>query len=107
MHATKALARARELGHVLTMAQALHHDCLFHLLAREAMVVRRQAEALISVADEHRLPFWQALGRVFCGRALVESGQAARGRDELQAGSLRIARPRASFICRMRSRSGA
>ena len=29
VHATKALARARELGHVLTMAQALHHDCLF------------------------------------------------------------------------------
>jgi class 3 adenylate cyclase/predicted ATPase len=85
-HAAKALARARELGHVLTMAQALHHDCLFHLLAREAMVVRRQAEALISVADEHRLPFWQALGRLFCGQALVESGQTARGRDQLQAG---------------------
>ena len=41
-HAAKALARARELGHVLTMAQALHHDCLFHLLARDAVVVRRR-----------------------------------------------------------------
>ena len=65
------------------MAQALHHDCLFHLLAREMVVVRRQADALLGLADEHRLPFWQALGRVFRGRALVESGQPARGRDEL------------------------
>jgi predicted ATPase len=49
-------------------------------------VVRRQADALISVADEHRLPFWQGLGRIFRGRALVESGQVAPGRDELRAG---------------------
>jgi class 3 adenylate cyclase/predicted ATPase len=85
-HAADALARARELGHVLTVAHALHHDCLFHLLAHDAAVVRRQADALISLADEHRLPFWQALGRVFRGRALVDAGRAERGRDELQAG---------------------
>jgi predicted ATPase len=85
-HAANALARARELGHVLTMAHALHHDSLFHLLARDALVARQQADALISVADEHRLPFWQALGRIFLGRALVDLGQAGRGRDELQAG---------------------
>jgi predicted ATPase len=85
-HAAGALARARELGHVLTMAQALHHDCLFHLLGRDAVVVRQQADALITLADEHRLPFWQALGRIFRGWALVEAGQAGRGRDELQAG---------------------
>jgi tetratricopeptide (TPR) repeat protein len=85
-HAANALARARELGHVLTMAHALHHDCLFHLLARDALVARQQADALISVADEHRLPFWQALARIFRGRALVDAGQAGRGRDELQAG---------------------
>jgi class 3 adenylate cyclase/predicted ATPase len=85
-HAVNALARARELGHVLTMAHALHHDCLFHLLARDALAARQQADALISVADEHRLPFWQALGRIFRGRALVDAGQAGRGRDELQAG---------------------
>jgi class 3 adenylate cyclase/tetratricopeptide (TPR) repeat protein len=85
-HAATALARARELGHVLTMAHALHHDCLFHLLARDPLVARQQADALVSVADEHRLPFWQALGRIFRGRALVDAGQAGRGREELQAG---------------------
>jgi class 3 adenylate cyclase/predicted ATPase len=85
-HAASALARARELGHVLTLAQALHHDCLFHQLAREGMVVRQQAEALITLADEHGLPFWQALGKIFRGWALVEAGQGRAGRAELEAG---------------------
>jgi adenylate cyclase len=85
-HAATALARARELGHVLTLAQALHHDCLFHQLAREGMVVRQQAEALITIADEHGLPFWQALGKVFRGWALVEAGQGRAGRMELESG---------------------
>jgi class 3 adenylate cyclase/tetratricopeptide (TPR) repeat protein len=85
-HAADALARARELGHVLTMAHALHHDCLFYLLARDPLVVRQQADALIGLADEHGLPFWQALGRIFRGRALFDAGRAGLGRDELQAG---------------------
>ena len=44
-HAANALARARELGHVLTIEQALRREFLFHLLAREVAVVRRQADA--------------------------------------------------------------
>jgi predicted ATPase len=85
-HAATALARARELGHVLTLTQALHHDCLFHQLAREALTVRQQADALIAISDEHGLPFWQALGRVFRGWALVEAGQVRPGRAELETG---------------------
>ncbi|MGH6900635.1 MAG: AAA family ATPase, partial [Geminicoccaceae bacterium] len=85
-HAAWALARARELGHVLTLTQALHHDCLFHQLAREALVVRQQADALITIADEHGLPFWQALGKIFRGWALVEAGQGRAGQAELQSG---------------------
>jgi class 3 adenylate cyclase/predicted ATPase len=85
-HAADALARARELGHLLTMAHALHHDCLFHQLARDGQAVRQHADALIALADEHGLPFWQALGRIFRGWALVEAGQGGRGADELRAG---------------------
>jgi class 3 adenylate cyclase/predicted ATPase len=85
-HAAAALARARELGHVLTLAQALHHDCLFHQLSRDALVVRQQADALITLANEHGLPFWQALGKIFRGWALAEAGQGRAGQAELQAG---------------------
>ena len=85
-HAATALARARALGHVLTLAQALHHDCLFHQFAREALVVRQQADALITLADEHGLPFWQAVGKIFRGWALVEAGQGRAGEAELRTG---------------------
>jgi class 3 adenylate cyclase/predicted ATPase len=85
-HAASALARARELGHVLTVAHALHHDCLFHQLARDGQTVRQHADALLALADEHGLPFWQALGRIFRGWALVEAGRGARGVEEFRAG---------------------
>jgi predicted ATPase len=84
--AATALVRARELGHILTLAQALHHDCLFHELAREPGVVRQQATALVTLASEHGLPFWQALGRIFRGWAEVAAGQARLGRAELEGG---------------------
>ena len=84
--AGRALARAREQGHAVTLANALHHDCLFHQLAREPAIVRDQAQALITFATEHALPFWQALGRIFHGWALAGSGQQSRGIALLREG---------------------
>ncbi len=84
--AERALARAREQGHAVTLANALHHDCLFHQLAREPAAVREQAQALITFATEHALPFWQALGRIFHGWALAGSGQPGRGLALLREG---------------------
>ena len=85
-HARAALGRARELGHVVTLANALHHDCLFHQLRRDATGVREQALALTTFATEHGLPFWQALGRIFRGWALAACGQPEEGMAELRVG---------------------
>jgi class 3 adenylate cyclase/predicted ATPase len=85
-HARAALARARELGHGLTLANALHHDCLFHQLRRDPVAVRDQALALTTFATEHGLPFWQALGRIFRGWALACSGQLDKGVADLRIG---------------------
>ena len=84
--AREALARARELGHAVTLANALHHDCLFHQLRREPTIVREQALALTTFATEHGLPFWQALGRIFRGWALAGCGQRDEGIAELRVG---------------------
>ena len=64
-HAANALARARELGHVLTMAHALHHDCLFHQLARDGQAVRQQADALISARGRARAAVLAGVGPDF------------------------------------------
>jgi adenylate cyclase len=71
---------------VVTLSNALHHDCLFHQLRREPAVVREQALALTTFATEHALPFWQALGRIFRGWALTGSGQLEEGLAELRSG---------------------
>ena len=86
LRARAALARARELGHVVTLANALHHDCLFHELRREPVLAREQALALTTFATEHGLPFWQALGRIFRGWALATCGQRDDGIAELRVG---------------------
>jgi class 3 adenylate cyclase/predicted ATPase len=84
--AQQALGRARELAHAVTVANALHHDCLFHQLYRDPLAMREQSAALITFATEHGLPFWQALGRIFHGWALAESGRLDAGIAELQDG---------------------
>jgi predicted ATPase len=71
---------------VVTLANGVHHDCLFHQLARDSTAVRSQAQALTSFATEHGLPFWQALGGLFHGWALVRSGRIEEGLAELRAG---------------------
>ncbi|MCC2663762.1 MAG: Adenylate cyclase, partial [Geminicoccaceae bacterium] len=85
-HARQALARARELAHAVTLANAVHHDCLFHQLDRNPLAVREQSEFLITFATEHSLPFWQALGGIFHGWASAESGRLEAGIAELQRG---------------------
>jgi predicted ATPase len=86
LRAREALGRARELGHVVTLANALHHDCLFHQLRRDPTAAREQAAALTTFATEHGLPFWQALGRIFHGWALAGCGQPDEGIAELRVG---------------------
>ena len=85
-HARQALSRARELAHAVTLANAVHHDCLFHQLDRNPLAVREQSGFLIDFATEHSLPFWQALGGIFHGWASAESGRLEAGIAELQAG---------------------
>ena len=79
------------------MAHALHHDCLFHQLARDAQAVRQHADALIALADEHGLPFWQALGRIFRGWALVEAGQGRAALTTCAPASPPTARPKGTL----------
>jgi len=83
--ADAGMARARELAHGVTLAQALHHACLFHQLCREPAVAVELADELIGLAGEHGLAFWQAIGRLFRGSEMVELGDP-NGFEELRAG---------------------
>ena len=100
--AQQALGRARELAHGVTLAHALHHDCLFHQLNRDSLAMREQSAALITFASEHDLPFWQALGRIFHGWALAESGRLEAGSALAAGRACRLPgdqRPALSALC--------
>ncbi len=84
--AGEGLAVARELGHVITLAHAFHHSCLFHQLRRDAPAVLRHADELSALATRHGLPFWAALARIFRGWALAGTAQPAQGARELREG---------------------
>jgi adenylate cyclase len=59
---------------------------MFHQLCREFALLEPLAAELIALASEHGLTFWQALGRLFRGSHLLETGQAQAGLEDLRAG---------------------
>jgi adenylate cyclase len=75
--------------HALSLAQALAHPpsvvwagffmAIVHQFRRETLAVQEQAEAVLALAAEHGLPFWQAAGAILRGWSLTMQGQAATG----------------------------
>ena len=84
--AREALGRARELGHVVTLANALHHDCLFHQLRARPDRGARAGGRADHFRHRARAALWQALGRIFHGWALAGCGQRDEGSAELRVG---------------------
>jgi len=81
-----ALARARQIAHVPTLALTLAYGAQFHQLRREADVTRGHAEALMTLATEQGLPFWYAWGEMLRGWAMSEQGSVPEGIAQLRAG---------------------
>jgi predicted ATPase len=81
-----AVDEARKLDHAYSLAIALFGVCRIDWATgfREELLAR--ANALIAVADEHGFPWQRAVGTVYRGWALAESGQTTEGIALLQTG---------------------
>ncbi|KVO92703.1 adenylate/guanylate cyclase domain-containing protein [Burkholderia ubonensis] len=82
----QALARARQVAHVPTLALTLAYAAQLRQFRREADAAREHAEALMTLATEQGLPFWHAWGAVLRGWALSEQGDLANGIAQMRAG---------------------
>jgi predicted ATPase len=82
----EALDVAAGLSHPFGMAYALAWAALFHLLRRDELSVREQAEAVITLATEQGFSYWVAFGTVMRGGALAEQGQVEEGITQMQQG---------------------
>ncbi len=70
------LARARNIAHPNTVAQALFCGCVVRQLLRDRSGVVEFAEALSLLSAEQGFPYWLAMATIFQGRELDEVGQA-------------------------------
>jgi DNA-binding winged helix-turn-helix (wHTH) protein/tetratricopeptide (TPR) repeat protein len=87
LHSSRAaVALARQLAHVHSVAWALHFAAVLHGLRGAWGATHAWAEELLTVAAEQGLAFWLPLGTFDQGWALVGQGQYAEGIARMRQG---------------------
>ncbi len=71
------LAEARTLEHPHTLAFALDAACVLHQLAGEPGTAKKQAAALLVLAERHDYPYWLAQAKMYRGWTLSAGGGIA------------------------------
>ncbi len=81
-----AIAEARRLAHLPTLAPSLAFAAILLSLVGDNRALDKQADDLVSVATEQGFPHWRAMGTIYCGWVLVGSGDVAEGISLLRSG---------------------
>jgi predicted ATPase len=75
----EAFSLARELLHPYTQTWALIFGAWFHHLRREEHAIPELAEAIFALSRNQEFGYWQSMGTIWRGWALVEQGQKEEG----------------------------
>jgi class 3 adenylate cyclase/predicted ATPase len=81
-----AIEEASKLDRPFSLVTALSGACRVDWAIRSREELLARADALIALSDEHGFPYHRAVGTVFRGWALAESGQAEEGIALLETG---------------------
>lgn len=84
--ADRAAAIAAGTTHVPTMAQALGFQAQFERLRGDPARTLQPARAVVTLAQEHGLPFWISVGLVHRGWARWHLGEREAGEADLRRG---------------------
>ena len=82
----EALHRAEMLAHPFSLGFALVNAAWLHQHRREALQAQARAEAAITLATQHEIAQWLALGTALRGWAVTMQGQGVTGVGQLQEG---------------------
>jgi class 3 adenylate cyclase/predicted ATPase len=82
----EALTLAQELSHAYSLAYALNYAALLHVWRREVQFAKEQAEAVITLSEEHGFIQALSVGLIKRGWALAMQGAATEGISQLQQG---------------------
>ena len=70
----QAVAAARKLTCLYTLAYALHVNCIFHQLRGDGAILEERAEELVALATEQGFPHFVGSGTCFRGWAMLAVG---------------------------------
>jgi len=88
LRARAAVASARNLGHVFTLAAALTQAALVELLCGNAPAGRQLADEAVSLSATHGFAFWHAVSSVLRGWASVQTRWVPEGIAQIDAALL-------------------
>ena len=81
-----AVRAAREIGQAATLMFVLTHAALTHLVSRNYVEAKGEAEELAAVAGDKGAFFWKAIGTVARGWVFALTGKASEAVDPLTSG---------------------
>jgi class 3 adenylate cyclase/predicted ATPase len=82
-----AIAEARRLAHVPSLADSLAIGARLLSLVGDDAALGERADQLVSVATEHGFPLWRAQGEIYRGWVKVKNGELTEGMTLLRSGS--------------------
>ena len=81
----EALARAKQIGHVGTLAYAHSHFAVFEMMRRNPSGAAPHAEALVNTSQAHQLPMFAAYGTVYRAWVRLQSAASEVAPAEMRA----------------------
>jgi predicted ATPase len=81
-----AVRAAREIGQAATLMFVLTHAALTHLVSRNYVEAKGEAEELAAVAGDKEASFWKAIGTMAQGWVFALTGKASDAVDLLTSG---------------------
>ena len=82
-----AVAEARRLAHLPSLASILALGAVPFSLVGEDAILGEWADQLVAVASEQGLPFWGAMGTAYRGWVKVKNGEVSEGMSLLRSGT--------------------
>ena len=74
-----AIAGARSLAHLPSLAASLVYSARLHSLARDKIALDQSARELLALTTERGFPHWGAQGSIYCGWVKVTNGEVTQG----------------------------
>jgi predicted ATPase len=86
VNSEEAIALAREVSHPFSLAMALAHAAMLHVLRQESKLALTRAEEASAVCEKHGFTYYSACAEILTGWATAVEGDTSAGLAKLRHG---------------------